>query len=229
MVCISGEKIGQGRENAKTYLKEHPEVAQEVEAAVRRNTDWKRNRGRRTGRRKAGDKSSVSIRYESDDAGAGREKQIRLYLEDERYCLLYAGEVRRLGLKEDMELSDVQKNELDSMLLSRAKLKAINLLKVSDRTKEEIRMRLRRLELPDSCIEGAISYVEGYRYIDDEAYVRNYIEYRGSSKSRLKLRQELSKKGIRPELFEQIWEESAASESDVLRTQIKKGFGRKDR
>ena len=32
------------------------------------------NRGRRTGRRKAGDKSSVSIRYESDDAGAGREK-----------------------------------------------------------------------------------------------------------------------------------------------------------
>ena len=155
------------------------------------------------------------------------KKQIRLYLEDERYCLLYAGEVRRLGLKEDMELSDVQKNELDSMLLSRAKLKAINLLKVSDRTKEEIRMRLRRLELPDSCIEGAISYVEGYRYIDDEAYVRNYIEYRGSSKSRLKLRQELSKKGIRPELFEQIWEESAASESDVMRPQIKKRIRQK--
>ena len=71
------------------------------------------------------------------------------------------------------------------------------------------------------------SYVEGYRYIDDEAYVRNYIEYRGSSKSRLKLRQELSKKGIRPELFEQIWEESAASESDVLRTQIKKRIRQK--
>ena len=34
--AYQGEKIGQGRENAKTYLKEHPEVAQEVEAAVRR-------------------------------------------------------------------------------------------------------------------------------------------------------------------------------------------------
>lgn len=139
------------------------------------------------------------------------KKQIRLYLEDERYCLLYAGEARRLGLKEDMDLSEVQKNELDSMLLSRAKLKAMNLLKVSDRTKEEIRMRLRRLELPESCIEGAVSYVEGYHYIDDEAYVRNYIGYRGFSKSRLKLRQELLKKGISPELFEQIWEESAVS------------------
>ena len=28
--AYQGEKIGQGRENAKTYLKEHPEVAQEV-------------------------------------------------------------------------------------------------------------------------------------------------------------------------------------------------------
>ena len=96
-----------------------------------------------------------------------------------------------------------------------------------DRTKEEIRMRLRRLELPESCIEGAVSYVEGYHYIDDEAYVRNYIGYRGFSKSRLKLRQELLKKGISPELFEQIWEESAVSESDILRTQIKKRIRQK--
>ena len=88
-------------------------------------------------------------------------------------------------------------------------------------------LRLRRLELPESCIEGAVSYVEGYHYIDDEAYVRNYIGYRGFSKSRLKLRQELLKKGISPELFEQIWEESAVSESDILRTQIKKRIRQK--
>lgn len=31
----NGEKIGQGRENAKTYLKEHPEVADEIEAKIR--------------------------------------------------------------------------------------------------------------------------------------------------------------------------------------------------
>ena len=30
-----GEKIGQGRENAKLYLREHPDVMQEIEAKVR--------------------------------------------------------------------------------------------------------------------------------------------------------------------------------------------------
>jgi len=31
----NGEKIGQGRENAKTYLKEHPAIADEIEAKIR--------------------------------------------------------------------------------------------------------------------------------------------------------------------------------------------------
>jgi recombination protein RecA len=33
----NGEKIGQGKENAKEYLKEHPEVAAEIEAKIRAN------------------------------------------------------------------------------------------------------------------------------------------------------------------------------------------------
>jgi recombination protein RecA len=32
-----GQRIGQGRENAKTYLKEHPEVAQTIENKIRAN------------------------------------------------------------------------------------------------------------------------------------------------------------------------------------------------
>jgi recombination protein RecA len=31
----NGERIGQGKDNARTYLKEHPEAAQELEAAIR--------------------------------------------------------------------------------------------------------------------------------------------------------------------------------------------------
>ena len=30
-----GEKLGQGRENAKIFLKEHPDVAQEIENKIR--------------------------------------------------------------------------------------------------------------------------------------------------------------------------------------------------
>ena len=34
---FDSERIGQGRENAKTYLKEHPETAQKIERAVRQS------------------------------------------------------------------------------------------------------------------------------------------------------------------------------------------------
>ena len=33
--AYNGDKIGQGRENAKTYLSTHPEVMEEIEAKVR--------------------------------------------------------------------------------------------------------------------------------------------------------------------------------------------------
>ena len=33
--AYKGEKIGQGRENAKIYLEKNPKIAQEIEAAIR--------------------------------------------------------------------------------------------------------------------------------------------------------------------------------------------------
>lgn len=37
--AYNGDKIGQGRENAKTYLKEHPEIMEELEAKIREHYD----------------------------------------------------------------------------------------------------------------------------------------------------------------------------------------------
>ena len=33
-----GEKIGQGKDNAREYLREHPEVADEIDAKIRANS-----------------------------------------------------------------------------------------------------------------------------------------------------------------------------------------------
>ena len=33
--AYQGEKIGQGKDNAREYLKEHPEIAKEIEAKIR--------------------------------------------------------------------------------------------------------------------------------------------------------------------------------------------------
>ena len=48
-----GQRIGQGRENAKTFLKEHPEVAQTIEQKVRENAGILA--GRADGRRQGSD------------------------------------------------------------------------------------------------------------------------------------------------------------------------------
>jgi len=42
--AYKGEKIGQGRENAKEYLEQHPDVAQEVETAVREHFGFDRKK-----------------------------------------------------------------------------------------------------------------------------------------------------------------------------------------
>jgi recombination protein RecA len=36
-ISYNGQRIGQGRENAKTFLRENPEIAEEIEAAIRQN------------------------------------------------------------------------------------------------------------------------------------------------------------------------------------------------
>jgi recombination protein RecA len=37
--AYNGEKIGQGKDNAREFLREHPEVAQEIEAKIRAAVD----------------------------------------------------------------------------------------------------------------------------------------------------------------------------------------------
>ena len=37
MISYDGDRIGQGRENAKTFLKDNPEIAGKIEMAIRQN------------------------------------------------------------------------------------------------------------------------------------------------------------------------------------------------
>ena len=36
-ISYKGQRIGQGRENAKTFLRENPELASEIESVIRQN------------------------------------------------------------------------------------------------------------------------------------------------------------------------------------------------
>ena len=69
-------------------------------------------------------------------------KQVRLFFDEEKYCLLYYNEIRRLGFHEQDEIGQEEFEELNKLLLHRAKLKAMSLLKYQDRTKKELKERM---------------------------------------------------------------------------------------
>ena len=75
--------------------------------------------------------------------------------------------------------------------LRQAKLKALRLLERMDRTEAQLREKLLQAEFDPEMVEKAIAYVKSFGYINDERYVRNYIECRCQSKSRRQLEQEL--------------------------------------
>jgi len=154
-------------------------------------------------------------------------KQVRLFFDEEKYCLLYYNEVRRLGFHEKDEVGQKEFEELNKLLLNRAKLKAMSLLKYQDRTRKELKDRLMRAEFPEFITEGAIAYVESFGYINDEEYVRRYMEYKAGTKSRIQIKMDLRKKGIGTEILERIFDEYEYEEDDVLEEQVQKRIRQK--
>ena len=107
--------------------------------------------------------------------------------------------------------------EQNSVQLKKAKLKALKLLERMDRTEAQLREKLLNAEFAPALVEQAVAYVKSYGYLDDERYVRNYIEYRKDQKSRRQLEQELRfKKGVPSELIQKVYEELEPGDEKAL-------------
>ena len=119
-------------------------------------------------------------------------KQVRLFFDEEKYCLLYYNEIRRLGFHEQDEIGQEEFEELNKLLLHRA-----------------------------------VAYVESFGYINDEEYVRRYMEYKSGSKSKIQIKMDLRKKGITAETLERVFEEYEYEEDDILEEQVKKRIRQK--
>ena len=84
----------------------------------------------------------------------------------------------------------------------RAKLRALHLLTAMDRTEAKLREKL-QASYCEEAVETAINYVKTYGYLDDERYVRVYIESKSRTKSRKQIEQELIfNKGVSKEAVE---------------------------
>lgn len=140
----------------------------------------------------------------------------RVYIDDEFAFVLYKGELFKYQIRKEEEISEEIiiriKNEV---LIKRAKLRAMHLLNAMPRTEQQLREKLVQNEYPQDVIEVAVSYVKSFGYINDEAYIRNFIMSKKGSKSKREIVMLLGQKGLRGESVDLIAEEMYAEESEL--------------
>ncbi len=136
------------------------------------------------------------------------KSRYRIVLNEEITFVLYKGEMNRLNIRRGEEvMKDTYLHIFHEILPKRAKLRCMNLLQTKDYTHRQLEDKLKQGEYPKEIIEDAIAYVESYGYVDDEKYVRDFIEYNISKKSRMRIENDLMRKGIRRELIDKIFDE----------------------
>lgn len=158
-----------------------------------------------------------------------RSSKIKVYIDEEYAFPINIKDREEYGLKEGMELSEVIYHKLLwEVVLGHAKQKALTLLKFHDRTEVELTQRLREEGYPELILHKTIEYVAEYGYLNDIRYASNYIRTRKSVKSKLVLTVELTAKGIRKDLIQQLFlTEYEEQEEDPELSAIRKAIQKK--
>lgn len=112
------------------------------------------------------------------------KSRVRIEIDHEFAFVLYKGELRLHKIEEGDEIEDaVYDRIMKDVLPKRAKLRAMNLLKNRTYTKAQLKDKLLQGGYPEQIADIAVDYVVSYRYVDDEQYVRDFIEYNREKKA----------------------------------------------
>lgn len=150
------------------------------------------------------------------------KNRVNIVMEDGFSFVLYKGELRLYGINIGSEISACAYDEImNTVLPKRAKLRAMNLLKVRPYTEKVLRDKLSEGGYPDQIVDAAIDYVASYHYVDDLQYAQDYIYTYKSRKNKKRIVTELSKKGVDRALIEEAFEKfEQEDDTDYEKEQI---------
>ncbi len=115
-----------------------------------------------------------------------------------------------------------QTRSLEEEQFLQGRKKAMALLNHNDRTKWELRDRLKRAGFSEKIIEDAVAYVESYHYIDDARYAERFAEIYHESRSIQRIRQDLQKRHVSEEHIEAALAQINWDDSQALKKELKK-------
>ena len=141
------------------------------------------------------------------------KNRVAVYLNDEFAFVLYKGELSKYKLAVGIEIDDdLYARILNETLFKRARLRGMNLLQKTDRTESDLRTKLRDGGYPDIVIDDAIEYLKSFKYIDDERYAANFVNYKRNSLSKREIARKLKEKGIADSIIENVLMEFSADD-----------------
>ena len=100
--------------------------------------------------------------------------------------------------------------------------KAVYYLQFSGKTEYELRKKLAEQGFLPASVNKAVEFVKAYRYLDDEEYVRRYIEKNANKKSKKQMTGELYQKGITAEILDRGFEDMPVNEEEQILAIAKK-------
>ena len=140
--------------------------------------------------------------------------KVKVCIDNDISIALYKNELRKFAVKKGSELSrEIYEMIMDEVLLKRAKLRCMNLLKSRDYTEHQLAAKLKQGLYPEEIIGAAVAYVISYGYVDDIRYAKTYIECAGQAKSRRQIESDLMRKGVSKENIERAYEQCSEEDS----------------
>lgn len=138
------------------------------------------------------------------------KRRCKIELDGEYAFTLYKGELRTYGIYEGGELSaSAFQSIMTEVLPKRAKLRAMALLKEKPYTERQLSDKLKDGGYPEEIRRAAIDYVKSFHYVDDASYAKDYITQQMDTRSRMRIEQDLQKRGIRKEIIQAAFDELA--------------------
>ncbi len=134
------------------------------------------------------------------------KKQCKIMIDYEFAFVLYKGKLHLYGIRNGENLKEgTYEQIINEVLMKRAKLRAMNLLKSRPYTEKKLREKLQMGQYPQCCIEEAVSYVKSYGYINDEQYAADYLFYHGDRLNKVQVFRKLREKGVDDALIEKVY------------------------
>lgn len=158
------------------------------------------------------------------------KSRVKIEIDGEFAFVLYKGELRAYGIEEGNMLSlEHYETIMQEVLPKRAKMRAMNLLKSRAYTRMQLLNKLTEGGYPEELAKYAVDYVESFGYVNDEQYVRDFIDYNKERKTRRRMLADLTCKGISKQFFDQIFDEEVGEDrTDFERKQIKEWIRKKN-